>query len=388
MAGPEDCFNIEDLRLLARKKLPKGIFEFVDRGTEDEIALSGNRQAFQRVKLRNRVCIDVMSTTVGSTLFGKPMGLPLAVSPTGLAGLCWFEGELALARAAAAAGVPCTLATASVTAMERLAKEAPGRLWFQLYMWRDRALSHGLVRRARDAGFEALILTADTGLGGNREHNKRNGFTSPIRLSRRNIPDLLRRPGWLARVMLPYMMKSGIPRYENYPEGHRNSVMKTAGGKQARCQDMTWKDVDEVRQLWPGPFIVKGVLRPDDARRAVDCGADGIIVSNHGGRALDAAAAPIDVLPEIVEAVGDRTTVILDSGVRRGSDIVKALALGAKAVMMGKGMLYGVAVGGEAGAARALDLMRNEFRQTLGFVGCRDVGEVSRDVFWTPRTVV
>ena len=387
MAGPEDCFNIDDLRLLARKRLPKGIFEFIDRGTEDEIALSGNRQAFQRVKLRNRVCIDVASTTVGSALFGKPMGLPLAVSPTGLAGLCWFEGELALARAAAAAGVPCTLATASVTAMERLAKEAPGRLWFQLYMWRDRALSHGLVRRARDAGFEALILTADTGLGGNREHNKRNGFTSPIRLSRRNIPDLLRHPGWLARVMLPYMVKSGIPRYENYPEGHRNSVMKTAGGKQARCQDMTWKDVEEVRKLWPGPFMVKGVLRPDDARRAVDCGADGIIVSNHGGRALDAAAAPIDVLPEIVEAVGDRTAVILDSGVRRGSDIIKALALGARAVMMGKGMLYGVAVGGEAGAARALDLMRNEFRQTLGFVGCRHAGEVGRDVLWVPRAV-
>ena len=386
MTRLDDCFNIDDLRLAARRRLPKGIFEFVDKGTEDELALANNRAAFQAIRLRNRVCMDVTGTVVDSTLFGKPMGFPLAISPTGLAGLCWFEGELALARAAAAAGIPVTLATGSVTAMERLAKEAPGRLWFQLYMWRDRALSHGLVRRAQDAGFEALVLTADTGLGGNREHNKRNGFGMPFRLSRRNVPDLIRHPGWLARVLLPYILKSGIPRHENYPEGHRKSIMKREEGKHARGENMTWKDVEELRKIWKGPFLVKGILRPDDARSAVECGADGIIVSNHGGRAMDAAAAPIDVLPEIVEAVGNRTTVIVDSGARRGSDIVKALALGAKAVMMGKSGLYGVAVGGEAGAARALSLLKNEMRQTMGYVGCRSVGEIGRDVLWAPKT--
>jgi isopentenyl diphosphate isomerase/L-lactate dehydrogenase-like FMN-dependent dehydrogenase len=386
MGGLSSCYNIDDLREAARRRLPRSIFEFVDLGSEDGVALVNNREAFQRLKLLNRVMVDVTSTNVETSLFGKPMGMPLAISPTGLAGLCWHEGELALAKAAAAAGVPCTLATGSVTPMERLVKEAGGRLWFQLYMWRDRALSHGLIRRARDAGFEALLLTADTGLGGNREHNKRNGFSMPFKLSSRNVPDLACHPGWLTRVMLPYILKSGIPRHENYPEGHRKSIMGPPGGaKHARGEDMTWKDAEEVRKLWPGTFIVKGILRADDAKRAVECGADGIIVSNHGGRNMDSAMAPMDVLPSIVAAVGDRTTIILDSGARRGSDIVKALALGAKAVMMGRGTLYGVAVSGEAGATHALSLLHNELRQTMGYVGCRSIGEINADILGIPQ---
>jgi (S)-mandelate dehydrogenase len=382
MARLDRCFDIEDLRKAAKPRLPRVVYEFVERGVEDEVALANNRNAFDRIKLLNRIMVDVTPTKTETTLFGKPMAMPYAISPTGLAGLCWFEGELALAKAAAKAGIPCTLATGSVTPMEQLAKEVPnGRLWFQLYMWRDRALSHGLVQRARDAGFEALLVTADTGLGANRAHNARNGFSMPFRFSRYNVPDLACHPGWLLRVMLPYVLKSGTPRHENYPEGHRKSIIGKPGqNKHARGEDMTWKDLEALRKLWPGPLLVKGVLRVDDARLAVENGADGIVVSNHGGRQLDSASATMDMLPAIVDAVGNKTTVILDSGARRGSDIVKGLALGAKAVMAGRPTLYGMAVGGEAGASHALSLLKTEMIQTMGYVGARNVDEITRDI--------
>lgn len=384
MGRLEECYSIADLRLAARRRLPKGVFEFIDRGVEDEIALANNRHAFERIKLRNRVLVDLDEVALETTLFGKPCGLPLAISPTGLAGICWHQGEILLARAAAAANIPLTLATGSITPMERLAGEAGGRLWFQMVMWRDRELSYGQVKRARSAGFEALVLTVDSGLGSNREHPKRNGFTVPFKFSRKNIPDLARHPGWLTRVILPYMLKSGIPRYENYPEGYRRSILAAVGGTKVlqamQGRNATWEDVDRLRDLWPGILIVKGILRPDDALQAVEHGADGIIVSNHGGRHMDSAVAPIDAVAEIAEAVGNRTTVILDSGLRRGSDIVKALALGANAAMMGRCTLYGVAVAGQAGAEHALALLRTEYRQTLGFVGCRNALEIGPDV--------
>ena len=382
MSRLDNCYNIADLREAARKRLPRGLFEFVDRGVEDEIALANNLDSFRRIKLWNRVLVDIDGIDLSSTLLGAKVAMPIAISPTGLAGLCWHEGELALAKAAAKAGIPYTLANGSITAMEKIAKEAGGRLWFQIYMWRDRELTYGTVRRARDAGFETLVVTVDTGFGGNREYNKRNGFGVPFEFTHKNIPDFILHPGWVERVVLRYIRSSGFPRHWNYPEGYQSILAKDGKGKSRtmRGENATWEDIDKLRALWPGHLLVKGIVHPEDAKQAVAHGADGIVISNHGGRSLDGAPAPLDVLPAIVDAVGSRTTILLDSGIRRGSDIVKALALGANAVMAGRASLYGIAVGGEAGAAHALSLLRKEFRQTMGYVGCLKVGDVDGDI--------
>ncbi len=375
------CYNIADLRSAGRRRLPKGIFEYVDKGTEDAIALANNRAAFERVKMRNRVLVDVSNIDLGTTLFGKPVSLPLAIAPTGIAGLCWYEGELELAKAAASAGIPFSLATGSNTSMEKVAKEAGGRLWFQLYMWQKRDLSYELVKRARDAGYEALILTVDTALGANREHNQRNGFSVPFRPSTRNILDVMRHPVWLQQVLLRYLATSGMPRHENYPREYQARITGDAGSKKdLRAHSMTWDDVEKLRSVWPGTLILKGILHRDDACQAVERGVDGIVVSNHGGRNMDSASATLDVLPEIVDAVGGRTTILLDSGIRRGSDIVKALALGAYSVLAGRATLYGVMAGGQAGAERAISILKDELRRTLAYVGCRSPAEVSSAV--------
>jgi isopentenyl diphosphate isomerase/L-lactate dehydrogenase-like FMN-dependent dehydrogenase len=378
------CYNIADLREAGRRRLPKGVFEYVDRGTEDEVAARENRAAFERIKMLNRVLVDVSKIDMTTTLFGKPMGLPIAIAPTGIAGLCWYEGELELARAARSFGIPFSLATGSNTALERVAREG-GRPWFQLYMWEKRELSLDLVRRARDAGFETLILTVDPALGANREHNLRNGFAQPFRPNARNVADLMLHPGWLRQVLFKYLATSGMPRHENYPEQYRLPVTGDAGErKDLRAHSMNWADVETLRRLWPGPFILKGILRSDDAVSAVERGVDGIVVSNHGGRNMDSAAAAIDVLPDIVAAVGDRTSVLVDGGVRRGSDIVKALALGAKAVLVGRATLYGVMAAGQAGAERALSILTNELKRTMAYVGCPGVAAVSADVLARP----
>ena len=385
MAALDRCYNIADLRAAAQRRLPKGVFEYVDKGTEDQVALANNVDAFHRLKLRNKVLVDLTARRLDSTLFGKPTSLPLAIAPTGIAGLCWYQGELELAKAAAKFGVPFTLATGSSTSIETVAGEAGGRLWFQIYMWDDRSLSYELVKRVRDAKFEALVVTVDTGLGANREHNKRNGFSLPFKLNARATRDVLLHPRWLATVLARYLVTSGMPRHENYPAGYQHRVTQGAGLKKSfRAESLTWTDIDRLRDLWPGTLIVKGILRADDAAMAVEHGADGIVVSNHGGRNMDSAAATLDVLPEIVRAVGDRTTVIVDSGVRRGSALVKALALGADAVLAGRATLYGTAVGGAAGARHALGILRMEFEKTMAYVGCLAPDEITEDVLAQP----
>lgn len=373
------AYNIEDLRVIAQRRIPKGVFEFVDRGSEDEVALRNNRAAFERIKLRPRPLVDVSQRSQAVELFGRRAALPIAIAPTGTAGLMWYQGELELARAAAAAKIPFTLATGSMTAMEKIAAEAPGQLWFQLYMWPDRSMSHKLVERARLAGFEALVVTVDGVVSGNREYNLRNGFTVPFTYSRRNIVDVMRHPRWMVGVLGRYMLNSGLPRYENYPAELKNRITAAPMGQgMLRNDSLTWEDLRVLRAIWPRTLIVKGIMHEGDAMKAADCGADGIVVSNHGGRNFDSTEAPIDVLPRIADAVGHRVTVLMDSGVRRGSDVAKALALGARAVMVGRPTLYGTAVAGEAGAARAIAIFRDEIDRALAHLGCRAVDEIGR----------
>ena len=375
----QSAYNIADLRQIAQRRLPKGLFEFVDRGTEDEIALRNNRAAFERIKLRPRTLIDVSGRNQRITLFGYEQKMPIAIAPTGSGGLMWYDGEIALARAAAAAGIPCTVSTGSVTAMEKIAEQAGGRLWFQLYMWPDRSLSHRLVERAKAAGYEALIVTVDGAVPLNREYNLRNGYTVPFTFTQRNVTDVLMHPRWLLGVLARYVFTTGMPRYENYPTEFKNRITARPMGKaMVMCDSLCWDDLRVLRKLWPRPLIVKGILHPRDAVIAADCGADGIIVSNHGGRNLDSTQAPIDVLPEVVDAVGKRLPVIVDSGFRRGSDVIKALAFGAKAVLIGRPTLYGIAAAGEAGARHAIAIFRDEIDRVLALIGCPSIAELNR----------
>jgi len=368
------AYDIADLRELARRRLPRGVFEFFGRGNGDEVALANNRAAFERIKLNPRMLVDTSRRSLATTLYGKAQTMPLVVGPTGSAGLAWYEGEIALARAAKAAGIPYTLATGSMTSLERVAAEAGGRLWFQVYMWPDRAASHALIERARAAGYEALVVTVDTPVTPGREYNLRNGMTVPFRFTRRNVTDVLLHPRWLAGVLLKYLLTTGMPRYENYPVQMKSRITALPMGRSMMVTDsLTWDDLREIRRLWPHALMVKGILRADDAKLAADCGVDGVIVSNHGGRAVDSTRAPIEILPEVVAAIGNRATVIVDSGFRRGSDVVKALALGANAVMIGRATLYGTAVAGETGAARAIEIYRDEIDRLLALIGCPDI---------------
>jgi isopentenyl diphosphate isomerase/L-lactate dehydrogenase-like FMN-dependent dehydrogenase len=371
------AYNIFDLRDIALKRVPKGLFEFMDRGTEDEVSLKNNRSVFDRMRFRPRTFVDVSKRNQDTTIFGVKHKMPLVIAPTGTAGLLWYEGEIALARAARAAGIPFTLATGSMTAMERVADEAGGELWFQLYLWPDKSLSHQLVERAKAAGYKALVVTVDGVSAGNREYNIRNGFTIPFTFSPRNVYDMMTHPDWLFGTMMRYLVTTGMPMYQNYPAAAKAKLTAGPMGRSSlRTDAISWDDLDALRKIWPHKLIVKGMLDPADAAMAVDHGADGIDVSNHGGRNLDGIISPIEVLPEIVDAVGKRATIFVDSGFRRGSDVVKALALGANAVMVGRSTLYGVAAGGQEGAARALEIYRDEIHRVLALLGCRGVSDL------------
>jgi isopentenyl diphosphate isomerase/L-lactate dehydrogenase-like FMN-dependent dehydrogenase len=372
------AYNIADLRELAKRRLPKGMFEFVDRGTEDDIAVANNRAAFERIQFNPRTLVDVSGRSQEITLFGRKQSLPIVVAPTGTAGLLWYDGECGLARAAAAAGIPCGVSTNAMTSMETIKERSGGRLWFQLYMWSDRSQSHRMVERARAAGYEALIVTVDGAVHPNREYNHRNGFSVPMKLNARLVADVLLHPGWIANVLLRYALTTGIPSFENFPPEIRDKLTSPTFKRSILKNDsLNWDDLRALRKLWSGPLMVKGILHAQDAVNAADCGADGVIVSNHGGRMLDSSPAPIDVLPQVLDAAGKRLTVLVDSGFRRGADVVKALALGAKAVLIGRATLYGTAVGGEAGAARAIAILREEIDRVMALIGARSVAELS-----------
>jgi len=376
LGGDLGCYNIDDLRKRARKRLPLGIWEYAERGVEDERGMARNRAAFDDVTFRPRVLRGVQSIDPSTELFGERLPFPLAIAPTGAAGLMWHKGDLALARAAASAGVPFTISSASTMDLEQIAV-AGGRLWFQLYLWEDRSLSHAVLERAWQLGCKTLFVTLDLPVPPNREYIQRNGFGTPFKLNARNTLDVLSHPRWLAGVMGRYMLEGGIPSQANLPDRLRAKVTKGAPpGALFKQDDLDWEGIKQLRERWPGQFVLKGVLHPQDAESALAIGADGIVVSNHGGRALDSSVATIAALPAIRAAVGPRLTVLLDSGVRRGSDVVKAVALGADAVLAGRAPLYGLAAFGQAGVARAIEVLRSETVRTMAMLGARDIAEV------------
>ena len=373
--------SIADLRKLSRRRLPRCVFDFFDGGAEDEISLAANTASLDRVNLLPRVLADVANVELGTRLLGATAAMPLGVAPMGACGLGWRDADVAVARAAAAAGVPYTLSSAAHNTIEEVATRAGGRLWFQPYMLSHREFVFGLIERARSAGYEALVVTVDLPVGGKRERDLRNQFALPFRLTPRTFVDFAARPAW----SLPMLM-CGRPLMGNMVGMETRTGATAAGTTVGSGMDasFSWTDLQRVRDLWLGKFIVKGVLRPDDARRLVALGCDAIVVSNHGGRQLDGACSTFDALPDVAAAVNGGADVLLDGGVRRGRHIVQALAAGASGVLVGRSVLYGLAAAGEPGAARALEILRDEFTRALRLCGCRSVAEVDSTLLAAP----
>ena len=375
------ALNIEDLHKIAKQRLPRVAYEFLAGGVEDDVTLAHNRAAFERIRFRPKTLVDVAARSQEVDVFGRTFNCPFGIAPTGAAGLYGFAADIALARAARAAGIPFVLSTASFEPLEKVAREvAGGALWFQLYMSKDRDAARALVMRALNAGYEALVMTSDVVVEANREYNQRNGFTIPFRMNLSNMIDGALHPRWLMSVFFRTLLDSGVPRFQNLDTNVGGRIIaKPIEEFRTQREALNWDDVRWLREIWPRKLYVKGILRADDAQRAADAGADGIFVSNHGGRQLDGAISPLDSLPEIRALVGKRLMVMVDSGFRRGSDVVKALALGADMAFVGRATLFGIAAGGEAGAAHAIKILRTEIHRVMALLGCPSLRELSVD---------
>ncbi len=370
--------TIEDLRRGSRRRLPHAVFDFIDGAAEDERTMRANREALRRVRLAPRVLAGVEHVDLSTELFGHTVPVPLVLGPTGLCGMARPRGEVAVGRAAAAAGIPFVASCMAAVTVEEIMRDAPGPHWFQIYLWRDRELVRALLERAVAAGFQALVVTVDVPVHGQRERDDRNGATIPPRITLRNALDAVVHARWFVD------MARG-PRIE-----FANAAPPAAGaGRPFELSrfvadqydpSATWEDLGWLRGVWEGPLVIKGVLRADDARRAVEAGADGIVVSNHGGRQLDDAVASLDALPGVVEAVGDRVPVLMDGGVRRGGDILKAIALGARACLVARPYLYGLGADGEQGVARCIEILTSELRRAMALCGITAVEGISPDV--------
>ena len=370
--------NIVELRRLARRRLPRGVFGYIDGGAEDEVTMHANRAAYRRRRFAPRVLRDMSVVDTGTTLLGRPLSVPLVLAPTGFTRIAHSQGELAVARAAARAGLPYCLSTVSTRSIEEVARVSRGRLWFQLYMQRDRGLVKELIQRAAAAGYEVLMPTVDIAASGQRERDVRNGFTLPPKLELSTMIDGLRHPGWL----WDFIRAEPITFANFSGRASADGSTPVALAEYIKSQfdpTVNWRDLDWLRTIWDGPLVIKGIQSVADARLAAERGCEAIVLSNHGGRQLDGAPTAVDLIAPVVDAVAGRTAVICDGGVRRGGDIVKALALGAAACMAGRPYLYGLGAGGEAGVDYAIELLTEEVRRTMTLIGCTAVGELSRD---------
>ena len=379
-------YNIAALREEARRVLPRPVFDFVDGGAGDEHTLRRNVSAFDDVALYPRPIGGSASRDLSTTLFGRRISMPLIVPPTGLAGLLWPDGEAASARAATEAGSIYSLSHGSVCSLEELAETGVEPRWFQTYIFKDRGLTREMAERAAGADYEALIVTVDTQLLGNRERDIRNGFIIPPRMSTREVANMATKLGWLWR------MRRTIPNitFGNYRRPGGAEDLTSLAERMLTLPDpgMQWRDIADLRAVWKGPLLLKGILHPSDAAEAVANGVDGMFVSNHGGRQLDGAASALDALPRVAEAVAGRAAVLLDGGIRRGTHMVKALALGADCCTIGRAQFWGLTVAGEAGVAHVFDIFRRELDLAMGLCGLADIASIGPDILARPGKAV
>ncbi len=373
-----NAVNIDDLRKLAMRRLPRVVFEFIDGGSQDEITLRANQTDFSALRFMPRVLTDIQQRDQSVDLFGQRYASPLILAPTGLAGIVARKGELQAVRAASRASVPYCLSCMATCSIEEIAGAADASNWFQLYVLRDRGLTKAFIERARAANCSALVLTVDTKLQGPRERDIRNGFTVPPRFDLTTLADFALHWRWLLDVGLGPKVK--FRNFEGTQVNADDAVTITQFIEKQWDLSVSWQDVEWFKAEWGGPVLLKGLLSPDDAAKAVEAGVDGVIVSNHGGRQLDGAISAIAALPAVTKAVAGRVPVILDGGVRRGADVIKAVALGATACMIGRPWLYGLAAGGEAGVDQALTILRHEIDIALGLLGRASVSQVNRSV--------
>jgi L-lactate dehydrogenase (cytochrome) len=375
--------SIADLREQARQRVPRALFDYADRGSYDEITIRRNRADLEALELRQRVMIDLSSRSLSTTLLGEPWSFPVGIAPTGLTGLFHRNGEIHGARAAQRAGVPFCLSTMSICSIEDVSAAVARPFWFQLYIMRDRGFTEELIARALAARCSALVLTLDLTVQGVRRRDIKNGLSIPPRLTARNVLDIVSKPRWALGVLCG----------KRRSFGNLAARLKETGGLLTLSQwiatqfdpSLTWKDIEWVRARWPGKLIVKGVLDAEDARLAAASGVDAVVVSNHGGRQLDGAPSSISALPECVDAVAGRCEVLFDGGVQTGQDVLKALALGARACLIGKAFLYALAAGGEAGVVQALEILRSELEVSMALSGCTDLRRVDASVLRAPR---
>jgi L-lactate dehydrogenase (cytochrome) len=370
--------NIEDLRRLARRRLPKVVFEYIDGGAEGEITLRENRRAFDAVTFRPRHCVALASCDLRTHVLGTELAFPALLAPVGYSRVMHPDGEPGAARAAGAAGTAYVLSTISGHALERVRAASQGPVWYQLYLVGGRATAEAAVHRARVAGFSVLVITIDTAVAGIRERDLRNGMTALLSGSALAkipfLPQLLAHPRWLAS----FLLDGGVPKLANIVTPGQGPMPLIDVSTALAHAAVVWEDLRWLRDLWPGPIVVKGVLTGDDARRAIDEGAAAVVVSNHGGRQLDGVPASLRALPEVVKAVNGQAEVLMDGGIRRGSDIIKAVCLGARAVLMGRAYAYGLAAAGTAGVARALEILRADMERTLTLLGSPSIAALDR----------
>ncbi len=369
---------IDDLRTLARRRVPHAFFDYVDSGSYNEETLRANRSDLEAIKLRQRVLVDVSQRSLATTVVGQEISAPLILAPVGLTGMQHGDGEILSAQAANEAGIPYALSTMSICSIEDVAQATRKPFWFQLYVIRDRGFSEDILGRAAAANCNALILTVDLQVLGQRHRDIRNGMTVPPEIRIKNIIDIASKPGWAFGILMGKRKTFG--NLAGHVKGMENVNQLAQWTAQQFDPALSWKDVEWIKKIWPGKLILKGILDPEDAKTAVKLGADAIVVSNHGGRQLDGAPSSISALPAVVDAVGSDTEVLFDGGIRTGADILRALGLGARACMIGRAYIYGLGAGGKAGVAKAIDILKNELSVAMALTGTVKISDIDGSV--------